>query len=246
MHRDLLDFKKIKLMTLNILSGGGKRIDKISKKIKMHDPDVLIISEFRLGKSWELLQEKLSELGFKIFDYKIKVPKTNSVMIASKFPAEKIDTPNLPESELHRLCGLKVFGIKILGVYFAQKEKKKPLFKYFLEDYDHLIGDQTLIMGDMNTGLSEDNSTGKGFYCKEQFSELTSGKMIDLWRKRNKNIKEYSWMHSKYGNQFRIDHALGTNNIDKMTKKIFYSHEERQEKVTDHSALILELEIPNE
>ena len=33
MHRDLLDFKKIKLMTLNILSGGGKRIDKISKKI---------------------------------------------------------------------------------------------------------------------------------------------------------------------------------------------------------------------
>ena len=128
MHRELLDFKKIKLMTLNILSGGGKRIDKISKKIKMHDPDVLIISEFRLGKSWELLQEKLSELGFKIFDYKIKVPKTNSVMIASKFPAEKIDTPNLPESELHRLCGLKVFGIKILGVYFAQKEKKKPLF----------------------------------------------------------------------------------------------------------------------
>ena len=70
--------------------------------------------------------------------------------------------------------------------------------------------------------------------------------MIDLWRKRNKNKKEYSWMHSKYGNQFRIDHALGTNNIDKMTKKIFYSHEERQEKVTDHSALILELEIPNE
>ena len=87
-------------------------------------------------------------------------------MIASKFPAEKIDTPNLPESESHRLCGLKVFGIKILGVYFAQKEKKTPLFKYFLEDYDHLIGDQTLIMGDMNTGLSEDNSTVKGFTVK--------------------------------------------------------------------------------
>ena len=49
--------------------------------------------------------------------------------------------------------------------YRTQKEKKTPLFKYFLEDYDHLIGDQTLIMGDMNTGLSEDNSTGKGFYC---------------------------------------------------------------------------------
>ena len=101
-------------------------------------------------------------------------------------------------------------------------------------------------MGDMNTGLSEDNSTGKGFYCKEQFNELTSSKMIDLWRKRNKNKKEYSWMHSKFGNQFRIDHALGTSSIDKMTKKIFYSHEERHEKVTDHSALVLELEIPNE
>ena len=140
-----------------------------------------------------------------------------------KLPANKIDTPNLPESESHRLCGLQVFGIKILGVYFAQKEKKKPLFKYFLEDYDQLIGDQTVIMGDMNTGLSDDNSTGKGFYCKEQFNELTSGKMIDLWRKRNKNIKEYSWMHSKYGNQFRIDHALGTSSIDKMTKNILFS-----------------------
>ena len=38
-------------------------------------------------------------MGFSFFDYKIKVPKTNSVMIASKLPAEKIDTPNLPESE---------------------------------------------------------------------------------------------------------------------------------------------------
>ena len=35
----------------------------------MRDHDVLVISEFRLGKSWELLGEKLSELGFKIFDY---------------------------------------------------------------------------------------------------------------------------------------------------------------------------------
>ena len=71
-------------MTLNILSGGGKRIDKISKYIETHDPDVLIISEFRLGKSWELFQGKLRQMGFAVFDYKIKVGKTNSVMIASK------------------------------------------------------------------------------------------------------------------------------------------------------------------
>ena len=32
----------------------------------MHDPDVLIISEFRLGKSWDLLEEKLRKMGFAV------------------------------------------------------------------------------------------------------------------------------------------------------------------------------------
>ena len=52
-------------------------------------------------------------------------------------------------------------------------------------------------------------------------------------------------MHSKYGNQFRIDHVLGNKAMDLMTENNFYSHDERGEKVTDLYALLLELKLPN-
>ena len=60
----MVKWRKIKLLTLNILSGGGKRIDKISFKIEKHDPDVLIISEFRLGKSWICFRKNFAKWDF--------------------------------------------------------------------------------------------------------------------------------------------------------------------------------------
>ena len=55
--------------------------------------------------------------------------------------------------------------------------------------------------------------------------------------------KEYSWKHKYSGNEFRIDHILGTKSIDIRTTKVFYSHTIKDNNYSDHSALTLFIDI---
>ena len=55
----------------------------------------------------------------------------NSVLIASKYKFIQIKTPNLPITESNRLTAIKIFGIVFIGVYFAQKKKKRLFFNIY-------------------------------------------------------------------------------------------------------------------
>jgi len=64
----------------------------------------------------------------------------------------------------------------------------------------------------------------------------------DLWRRRYPAVRDYSWFSTK-GNGFRIDHAFLSHGLAARAGTIRYSHEERLVGISDHSPLIVELDV---
>jgi exonuclease III len=101
------------------------------------------------------------------------------------------------------------------------------------------------MVGDLNTGRNDLDIEGNGapFHCADLFAGLnkTAG-LTDLWRARNGDLRDWTWYSSKYG--FRVDHAFGNQAfIDRFPNfRCEIDHEPRLTKLTDHSAIILDLD----
>ncbi len=103
-------------------------------------------------------------------------------------------------------------------------------------------GGQALAAGDFNTCrpyLDEAGAIDRTAHYMDKMAEIG---FCDLWRRRNPELREYSWFSTR-GNGFRIDHAFLSDALAARTGMIRYSHEERLAGISDHSPLILELGV---
>ncbi len=230
----------MKILTFNIQHGGGTRILKILDSILNHNPDTIVLTEFRQNKNAIIIKESLYKKGY-IYSCSSSLEQNkNSVFIASRFHFITSLFPLELEQDTHRAIFAQFKNINILGVYFAQKELKINLFNFIIDNFIELSNNNGLIIGDFNTGNFYEDEEHATFSCTSEFNKLKSNGLIDSWRSRNKGIKEFSW-YSHAGNGFRIDHTFSTKTINERIKKIYYSHKEREQKISDHSAMIVEV-----
>lgn len=230
----------MKLVSLNIRHGGGIRVPGILRYLLSHDPDVIVLTEFRENANAEPLRSGLAAGGLRHFAAASIDPKQNSVCILSKVPFETRTYPDLPPQDRHRLISAHFNDIAVYGVYFSQNKAKAGLFE-FLAKNEHRPTETTyFIVGDFNTGIHFQDEQGATFYCAAQFQALSESGLIDSWRTRNPNTKEFSWF-SNHGNGFRIDHVFSNPAADSSIQQVFYDHLPRESKVTDHSALVVEV-----
>jgi len=229
----------MKVAALNIQHGGGKRVNKLTEYLFSIDADTLIFSEYRQNKNAPKLIRILSNNGY-IYSAAASIqPKLNSVSIFSKKPFIPNTYKNLPEKYTRRVLSAQFENLTLYGVYFPGKLNKSYLYKFFLNS-DHLPGNAPYtIIGDFNTGLHYIDEQGSTFYCADEFKALSNINLIDSWRSRNTEAREYSWF-SNAGNGFRIDHAFSTPDADKRIKSIYYDHSTRESGITDHSAMLIQ------
>jgi exonuclease III len=97
----------------------------------------------------------------------------------------------------------------------------------------------TLLVGDFNTGRHRIDETGKTFNLADRFEQLTE-KWTDAWRHIHGDKREFTWF-SRSGNGFRIDHAFVTASLSDRLERAEYSQVEREQGVSDHSPLIVDL-----
>ena len=86
----------MKILSWNILHGGGKRALDILDTIEKQQPDIVTLQEFRHGSSKQILLEGLAKIGL---DEQF-VPDTNSArdnsLIIGNYPLPSKEIP-LPE-----------------------------------------------------------------------------------------------------------------------------------------------------
>jgi len=229
----------MKITTLNLHHGGGQRIDLCIEYLVTTRSDVLVLTEFRNNQNGIKLKQHLKDNGFSFF-FSPTEGSNNSILIATRTNAYLDSIKDLTENDKHRACLVTIDGLKIMGVYFAQKNEKQTLFKTILDDNNELLNQKSLIIGDFNTGLPFQDESKESFYCVKEFQCLNKVGFIDAWRSRHPDKFEYSWF-SQADNGFRIDHAFVSVKLNPSIKSIKYDHSPREKKITDHSALIIDI-----
>lgn len=229
----------MKVVALNIRHGGGDRVSVILDAINSHEADTIVLTEFRENKNSGKIRNALFKDGY-IFQFSGSIePKLNSVFIASKtafVPKSDILSPGLR----HRIIGAQFADLLLLGFYFPGKNEKEPVFSELYDVFHGSINEPVLALGDLNTGKHYVDEKGATFYCEEYMDKFDGLGFVDVWRKFHKDKKEYTW-YSNAGNGFRIDHAFASPVLENRIKDSWYSHKEREDSVTDHSALVVQL-----
>lgn len=229
----------MKIMTFNIRHGGGTRGNQILESVLSHNPDTVVFTEYRENKNGLFLRNSLAANGYLAFSCSSIKPKENSVAIASKAPFVATTFPLELEKHSQRALLASFEGLSILGVYFAQNQDKRPLFDFINDRSKEVFEVNGVVIGDFNTGKHYLDESKKTFHCVKEFEQLERNSLIDSWRSRNPETREFSW-YSSAGNGFRIDHIFSTPELDSKLSRVYYSHDERENGVSDHSILIAE------
>ena len=228
------------ITTWNIRHGGGRKIKQISEVLKDNvQSDIFVLTEFRNNANKKFILSSLRSFGFRFFFSTQSQPKLNTVLIATK---EKCEVECFEELKEHkeRVVKIKISNFLIYGCYFPQKDLKKVVFDFLFDQIHKYQNEKIIIAGDLNTGKHYIDEKGASFYCSEYIYKLEEKGMVDAFRLLNGNKKEYSW-YSNAGNGFRIDHFFVSNFVKDNVTKCFYIHESRNEKISDHSLMTLEI-----
>lgn len=77
-------------------------------------------------------------------------------------------------------------------------------------------------------------------FCLLLFDEQNF--LFDSFRHLNPQKKDYSWV-GRTGDGYRYDHCFVSNDLSSSVEKCYYLHEPRNERLSDHAAIILNLNL---
>lgn len=247
----------MRMMTWNIYQGGGSRTAAICDHLerltarqrpgKAPPVSTLVLTEFRSGKTGRRIRSKLTDCGLL---HQAAAPTShhtqNSLLIASSQPFEVETFPALG-ADSHRCVRANFEDLTLYGLYFAQGRDKIPLFDFLAGLGAQRLRENTLLIGDFNTGRNGPDNEGSRFVASERLERLLEKGWVDVWRSRHPDAREYSWYTKRAGqplNGFRIDLALASPALDSRIANASYEHEPRlvEPRLSDHSALVLDLD----
>ena len=232
----------IRIVSLNICHGGGKRIARLADWILATSPSVVVLPEWKNNDSGRCIREILTGSGLTTIASARGHSTLNSVLLgAIDFTASWEITP--ANSTVGDLLLIEVSkGIRILGCYFPQKRAKVRFFQQCIDLASKSRDVPFVMIGDFNTGKNDLDVEGSGvpFDCADLFEALGGAGLVDLWRARHGDRREWTWRSRVNG--FRVDHAFGNEAFIKRfpTFRCEIDHSPRLDGLTDHSAVVLE------
>lgn len=229
----------MKLLSINLQHGGGKRIDRILDYLLKHDADFIVFGEYKNNFNGDKIREVFVKLGYSITTCN---DEFLGVMVASKYPFTLIEKEK-------RIVGIEIenLNLKIFGVYVPtgskDKNYKHSVWQKILRITTNNQRIPSIIVGDFNS-CTKDDSMNQTEYNAEDLIKIQKIGWIDSWAQyNNDNSERYTWF-SSYKNGFRLDYAFISPELEKNVKNIHIYHDsDKRNKITDHSPLVMEYSI---
>jgi exodeoxyribonuclease-3 len=232
----------LRLLAWNIRQGGGTRLPRIAAALASHDADVLVISEYRGGESGERLCAALAVIGYPHVTASTPPSGGNGVLIAARQPFDDGGPLSDTVPDPCRMVRAYFGALRIYGIYMPNLLKKVPYWEALIAALAaEPLQAEALAIGDFNTCRAYVDEPGAIDPCAHFMDAVAAIGFCDLWRQRYPEGREFSW-YSTRGNGFRIDHAFLSPAIARRAREVRYSHDERLVGLSDHSALILDLD----
>lgn len=225
------------ILSWNIQQGGGSRLQGIRSLINESGAKIVVLSEFRNNMSGLKLRNSLLLNGFRYQAVSSAKADANSVLIASKLPFNSHLYIDIDKEYAANVIMAEFAAFNLYGCYLPHKKKHK-LFDFLINEAQK--EKPIIIAGDLNSGINGVDQKGSSFWYEDEMKKLDKLGVKDAFRAKHGDVKEYSW-YSHQGNGYRYDHTLVDETLLPIVKNCFYYHKVREDKLSDHSVMVLEL-----
>lgn len=255
---------KIKLLSLNIGNPSLERAKRQCEWLKERPEDVFVLTETKNSKGCAYIEEFFLQYGYDLFsfesltNYNVNFPKSQTgdlgVMIISKYPIKVVT--NLFEQDsiyfsrqTEVLIWVKETVLSVVGLYVPSRdrspekvERKRKFINSCQEFLNEVEGVKRIIMGDLNVLDREHIPHYKTFYEWEYnfYDEFLKSGYVDVYKHCNPKIQDYSWV-GRTNDGYRYDYCFVSEDLREGILNCEFLHETRINKLTDHSAIIMEL-----
>ncbi len=247
---------KMRIVAWNIRAGGGSRISDIGDQILRWHADVVTFSEFRGTPPSRSLAQSLFHQGlkFQLTSANSDSPRTNALLIASRWPIRRIKV-NVKLNEPHRwllgeIQSPNPFHIGSMHVPNRVSGKKYIFHKAILNILRRWKDEPALIAGDTNSGIPGLDEQVRVFGHREDawIRNLEGLGWLDAFRFFHGSQKIYTWYSPNAGNGFRLDQGFVNKKMISRLSGAAYvwgkpeNGSERRDALSDHAALIMDFE----
>jgi exonuclease III len=188
----------------------------LAAQLRRFRPDVAALSEFRATPPSVALALALAELGLRhqLTSADAAAPNVNGVLLASRWPLERMRTPRGPEEPgrwlLARVRAPRPFSIGAMHVPNRVSGRKWPFLDAVLRLAECWRVGPALLIGDTNSGRPGVDEESAAFNAREGgwIEGLERAGWRDAFRHRRGAARAYTWYSPNAGNGFRIDQAF--------------------------------------
>jgi len=248
----------MRIVSWNIRAGGGRRVAGIAGQIARWAPDVVALSEFRATPPSTELARALAGYGLahQLSSASPKLPRANSLLIASRWPLRRIRLRAgfAHDSGRWLLAGVAGPCVVTLGAMHVPNRvtgRKLPFLDSVLGVANTWRRGPALLVGDTNSGLIELDEEAPAFDVEEDgwIRGLEAAGWADAFRHLRGEERAYTWYSPNGGNGFRIDQAFVNSALRPRLRAA--RHEwgrapggrgARRDALSDHAALLVDLE----
>jgi len=239
----------MRLVSWNILAGGGSRCGVIITLLQRYDADVIVLQETISTRATDLCHV-LGRAGYAHRFSAPRGPKERGLCVLSRMPLQRMAEPVPPHAGIYPRGWLEVelveCGSRVAAVYGPAEGPSLPAFWNAAAAWLASRATRPFIMlGDFNAGASHVDAENYRFKAGRGFAELAGIGLVDLWRREHGDRREHTWFSRPGGGRarrgFRIDHAFASPILADRVTSCRYDHEARERGWSDHSLLIVDL-----
>jgi exodeoxyribonuclease-3 len=233
---------------LRILSWNVEKLkagrEAIATKITSHGADLVALQEFQPGERGNELINLLAEAGYSVTIAGTGMGIRN--VLFAKVPISPAAPPtSLPGEQwsgfwLEAIAGpltLSFLHIPVLGYRRERQLYCDAVLKHCNDSCSTFLA----VIGDLNTAPPGADEPGNRLPGGKWLRDLSELGWVEAWRHLNPTAEEYSW-YSRLGNGFRIDQAWLSLSLTQHLVGSAFDHSAREEDLSDHSILLLDLE----
>lgn len=245
----------ISILCWNISNPSIERATKQAEWLNTRSESVFVLTETKSSKGCAFMENYFRSYGYNVVSTK-PIDKNYAVMIVSKLdlkPTVFSQSMNFLSSRLASVeININNIKIEIIGIYIPSRNaseqkilRKKTFINKLIKVFDNSpYKGERLVCGDFN--ILEPNHIPYYSFFKQWeydfYSILRNYNLIDAFRHLNPTKNEYSWI-GRTGDGYRYDHCFVSNNLVRSLSKSYYLHSPRTNKLSDHAAIITELQF---
>jgi exodeoxyribonuclease III len=245
----------ISLLTFNIGNPSPERAQRQLAWLASRDEHVLVLTETKASAGCKLLADAFASAGYTVC-FPQPDPGEYGTMIVTRVAA----TPD-PFSDAVGYLAARAAAIvlptpdgpvRVIGLYVPSRDaspEKTERKRRWLACCDTALannaGQPTVLLGDLNI-LEPGHKPRYPFFApfEYDFYQALAGihGLADAFRHLHPDETEYSWV-GRTGDGYRYDHAFCSQELAGRVTSCRYIHQPRTDKLSDHSALALHLDL---